>query len=229
MSEAVPELYWPDVEPDRRSGRADDAGNQIARTAPANRPAKKCADDERKGFRNDCGPNFALSGQTGDDQFAMTRNADEGESGLSNAQLKINDEVGTLRIAALRSRPSPDIGHSPVVILIMAFLVLTSLLKIIGIVFLIILPMVSYSVYAERRVSALIQDRLGPNRTASQPPCLASRDFTLSGGLVNRGRRHEVHPEGRFHAATRKHLLLLARALPRDGAGDHDHRGRAFW
>ena len=44
------------------------------------------------------------------------------------------------------------------------FLVLTSLLKILAIVFLVILPMVSYSVYAERRVSALIQDRLGPNR-----------------------------------------------------------------
>ena len=46
----------------------------------------------------------------------------------------------------------------------MSFLVLTSLLKILGIIFLVILPMVSYSVYAERRVSALIQDRLGPNR-----------------------------------------------------------------
>ncbi len=46
----------------------------------------------------------------------------------------------------------------------MTFLILTSLLKIIGIIFVIILPMVSYSVYAERRVSALIQDRLGPNR-----------------------------------------------------------------
>jgi NADH:ubiquinone oxidoreductase subunit H len=44
------------------------------------------------------------------------------------------------------------------------FFLFTSLLKILGIVFLIILPMVSYSVYAERRVSALIQDRLGPNR-----------------------------------------------------------------
>src|SRR6202795_4770942 len=44
------------------------------------------------------------------------------------------------------------------------FLVVTSLLKIIGIIFLIILPMVSYAVYAERKVSALIQDRLGPNR-----------------------------------------------------------------
>src|SRR6266566_893866 len=46
----------------------------------------------------------------------------------------------------------------------MSFLILTSLLKILGIMFLVILPMVSYSVYAERRVSALIQDRLGPNR-----------------------------------------------------------------
>src|SRR3954453_22718601 len=44
------------------------------------------------------------------------------------------------------------------------FLILTSLMKIVGVIFLIILPMVSYSVYAERRVSALIQDRVGPNR-----------------------------------------------------------------
>src|SRR6202795_3989295 len=44
------------------------------------------------------------------------------------------------------------------------FLVVTSLLKILGIIFLVILPMVFYSVYAEPRVSALIQDRLGPNR-----------------------------------------------------------------
>ena len=43
-------------------------------------------------------------------------------------------------------------------------LIITSLLKIVGIIFLVILPMVSYSVYAERRVSAFIQDRLGPNR-----------------------------------------------------------------
>ena len=40
----------------------------------------------------------------------------------------------------------------------------TSLLKIVGIICLVILPMVSYSVYAERRVSAFIQDRPGPNR-----------------------------------------------------------------
>src|SRR3954464_14859242 len=42
--------------------------------------------------------------------------------------------------------------------------VLISLLKIVGILFVVILPMVSYSVYAERRVSAFIQDRVGPNR-----------------------------------------------------------------
>src|SRR5450631_677043 len=44
------------------------------------------------------------------------------------------------------------------------FLIATSLLKILGILFVIILPMVSYTIYAERRVSAFIQDRLGPNR-----------------------------------------------------------------
>ena len=45
-----------------------------------------------------------------------------------------------------------------------SFFIITSLLKILGILFVVILPMVSYAVYAERRVSALIQDRLGPNR-----------------------------------------------------------------
>jgi NADH-quinone oxidoreductase subunit H len=44
------------------------------------------------------------------------------------------------------------------------FFIITSLLKIVGILFVVILPMVSYSVYAERRVSAFIQDRPGPNR-----------------------------------------------------------------
>jgi len=44
------------------------------------------------------------------------------------------------------------------------FFLTTSLLKIVGMLFIVILPMVAYSVYAERRVSAFIQDRLGPNR-----------------------------------------------------------------
>ena len=39
-----------------------------------------------------------------------------------------------------------------------------SLLKIVAMLFVVVLPMVSYSVYAERRVSAFIQDRVGPNR-----------------------------------------------------------------
>ena len=43
-----------------------------------------------------------------------------------------------------------------------SFFIITSLLKILGILFVVILPMVSYAVYAERRVSAFIQDRLGP-------------------------------------------------------------------
>src|SRR6476469_6810072 len=45
-----------------------------------------------------------------------------------------------------------------------SFFILVSLLKIVGILFVVILPMVSYTVYAERRVSAFIQDRPGPNR-----------------------------------------------------------------
>src|SRR5258708_14405333 len=44
-----------------------------------------------------------------------------------------------------------------------SFFVITSLLKIFAIL-VVILTMVSYAVFAERKVSAAIQDRLGPNR-----------------------------------------------------------------
>ena len=37
-------------------------------------------------------------------------------------------------------------------------------IEIVVLVFMVILPMVAYSVYAERRFSALLQDRVGPNR-----------------------------------------------------------------
>src|SRR5258708_28916442 len=47
----------------------------------------------------------------------------------------------------------------------LVFLTWTSLLKTCFLIFAVVPPMVSYTVYAERRVSALIQDRLGPNRT----------------------------------------------------------------
>ena len=42
--------------------------------------------------------------------------------------------------------------------------ILVSLAKTIGLIFLIILPMVLYTVFAERRVRAMIQDLVGPNR-----------------------------------------------------------------
>jgi len=47
------------------------------------------------------------------------------------------------------------------------FYVLTSLAKTIGIVFMVVMPMVAYTVYAERKVCALIQDRIGPNRVGA--------------------------------------------------------------
>ena len=45
-----------------------------------------------------------------------------------------------------------------------AFFVISTLIKIVVITFLLLLPMIAYAVYAERRVSAIIQDRVGPNR-----------------------------------------------------------------
>lgn len=65
------------------------------------------------------------------------------------------------------------------------FLVATSLAKTIFLIFLVVLPMVSYTVYAERRVSALIQDRLGPNRVGFPISLLGfKKDFSpFLGGL----------------------------------------------
>lgn len=55
-----------------------------------------------------------------------------------------------------------------------------ALAKIAGVIFLVILPMVSYTVYAERRVSALIQDRVGPNRTGIPTTLLGfKKDYQL--------------------------------------------------
>ncbi len=65
------------------------------------------------------------------------------------------------------------------------FLVFSSLAKTIFLIFLVVLPMVSYTVYAERRVSALIQDRVGPNRTGFPLTLLGfKKDFSpFLGGL----------------------------------------------
>ncbi len=44
------------------------------------------------------------------------------------------------------------------------FFIIASAVKIFGFTFLVVLPLVAYSTYAERRVSAVLQDRVGPNR-----------------------------------------------------------------
>lgn len=46
----------------------------------------------------------------------------------------------------------------------LAFLI-SSLIKIVFFAFMVTMPLVAYTVYAERRVSAIMQDRVGPNRT----------------------------------------------------------------
>lgn len=65
------------------------------------------------------------------------------------------------------------------------WLILSSIAKTLFLIFLVVLPMVSYTVYAERRVSALIQDRLGPNRTGFPTTLLGfKKDLQLwLGGL----------------------------------------------
>src|SRR3954467_9010699 len=64
-------------------------------------------------------------------------------------------------------------------------LIFESIAKTIFLIFLVVLPMVSYTVYAERRVSALIQDRVGPNRTGFPLTLLGfKKDFSpFLGGL----------------------------------------------
>jgi len=44
-------------------------------------------------------------------------------------------------------------------------LTLITMVKIVGFTFVLTLPLIAYSVYAERRFSAILQDRVGPNRT----------------------------------------------------------------
>jgi len=65
----------------------------------------------------------------------------------------------------------------------LAFLI-ASAVKIVFFSFLVILPMVAYSVYAERRFSAIIQDRVGPNRTGLPLTLFgAKKDFSFAGLL----------------------------------------------
>ncbi len=66
-------------------------------------------------------------------------------------------------------------------------LLAVSVAKIIGLTFMLVLPMVAYSVYAERRFSAIIQDRVGPNRVGIPLTLLGfKKDIQILGigGLV---------------------------------------------
>lgn len=68
----------------------------------------------------------------------------------------------------------------------MDFLTLTliTFAKIIGFTFVLTLPIIAYSVYAERRFSAVIQDRVGPNRTGIPLTLFgAKKDIPLQGLL----------------------------------------------
>ena len=64
-------------------------------------------------------------------------------------------------------------------------LVVVSLIKTLALIFVIILPMVSYTVYAERRVSAMIQDRVGPNRVGIPLTLFGFRKDIPLQGLVH--------------------------------------------
>lgn len=63
-------------------------------------------------------------------------------------------------------------------------LIAVTMAKIVGLTFLMILPSVAYSVMIERRLSAIIQDRVGPNRTGLPLTLLGfKKDFHLWGLL----------------------------------------------
>jgi NADH-quinone oxidoreductase subunit H len=62
-----------------------------------------------------------------------------------------------------------------------AFLIITAV-KIIGFTFMVIMPLIAYSTYAERRVCAIIQDRVGPNRVGMPLTLLGfKKDFNFFG------------------------------------------------
>ena len=64
------------------------------------------------------------------------------------------------------------------------FIVVMSLVKGLGLLFLVILPLVSYTVYAERKVGAYIQDRVGPNRVGLPMTLLGFKKDIPLWGLV---------------------------------------------
>lgn len=64
------------------------------------------------------------------------------------------------------------------------FLILTTAVKIVVFTFICTLPIIAYSTYAERRISSIIQDRVGPNRVGIPLTLFgAKKDIPLSGLL----------------------------------------------
>ncbi|MGC4017367.1 MAG: NADH-quinone oxidoreductase subunit H [Luteolibacter sp.] len=59
--------------------------------------------------------------------------------------------------------------------------ILITLAKIIGLTFLVVLPLVPISVYFERRFSAVIQDRVGPNRVGIPLSLIGLKDVSFAG------------------------------------------------
>jgi len=60
--------------------------------------------------------------------------------------------------------------------------ILIILIKVVGLTFVVVLPLVPISVYFERRFSAVIQDRVGPNRVGVPLTLLgAKKDFSFFG------------------------------------------------
>ena len=105
--------------------------------------------------------------------------------------------------------------------------IIFSLVKI-AIVVGVVQGIVAYSVLAERKISAWIQDRVGPNRaraavyeirTGCRSVADPDRHFPAA------GRRLEVHVQGGFHAGGCEENLFLAGAGHFRHSRDADRRG----
>ena len=111
----------------------------------------------------------------------------------------------------------------------LAFFIAT-LIKM-GLFFTIVLTFVAYAVYAERRFSAIIQDRVGPNRTMIPTSILGFKnDIKLPlGGLtqpIADGLKFIL--KGGLHSGSRSQTLLLVSAMHDDGALAHYGCGDSF-
>jgi len=93
-----------------------------------------------------------------------------------------------------------------------------TLAKIVFFTFLLVLTLVAYSVYAERRFSAILQDRVGPNRTGIPLTILGfEKDLQLPIGAAI-GRRLKVYLKRRLCPWSRPQGFFLARSSAHDGS-----------